>query len=69
VVLAARSPKDIEQIATELQAGGHAVVPFTCDVSDPQQVEALARFAISTYGHFDVWVNNAGGGRTVWGNL
>ena len=60
VVLAARSQKDIEQVATELQTGGHAAVPFTCDVSDPQQVEALAGFAISTYGHFDVWVNNAG---------
>ncbi len=23
-------------------------------------MEALARFAIQTYGHFDVWVNNAG---------
>ncbi|MGD0751239.1 MAG: SDR family oxidoreductase [Anaerolineales bacterium] len=60
VVLAARSPQDIGQIAAELQAGGHAAVTFTCDVSDPQQVEALARFAINTYGHFDVWVNNAG---------
>ena len=60
VVLAARSPQDIGQIAAELQAGGHAAVTFTCDVSYPQQVEALARFAINTYGHFDVWVNNAG---------
>ena len=60
VVLAARSQKDIEQNAAELNAEGHAVVTFPCDVSDPQQVEALARFAISTYGHFDIWVNNAG---------
>ena len=60
VVLAARSQKDIEQIASELQAGGHAAVTFPCDVSDLQQVEALAHFAISTYGHFDIWVNNAG---------
>jgi NAD(P)-dependent dehydrogenase (short-subunit alcohol dehydrogenase family) len=27
---------------------------------DPLQIEALANFAIQTYGHFDVWVNNAG---------
>jgi len=60
VVLAARSPQDIGQIAAELQAGGHAAVTFTCDVSDPQQVEALARFALDTYGKFDIWVNNAG---------
>jgi NAD(P)-dependent dehydrogenase (short-subunit alcohol dehydrogenase family) len=60
VVLAARSRQDIEQIAAELVSQGYAAVTFPCDVSDPQQVEALARFAISTYGHFDVWVNNAG---------
>ena len=60
VVIAARSQKDIEQNAAELHAEGYPVVTFTCDVSDPQQVEALAGFAISTYGHFDVWVNNAG---------
>ena len=45
MVLAARSQKDIEQIAAELQAEGHTAVTFACDVSDPQQVEALARFA------------------------
>ena len=60
VILAARSQKDIEQNAAELKAEGHAALPYVCDVSDPQQVEALAQFAIHTYGHFDVWVNNAG---------
>ncbi len=60
VVLAARSQKDIEQNAAELRAQGYVAVPFACDVSDPHQVEALARFAIHTYGRFDVWVNNAG---------
>jgi len=60
VVLAARSQKDIERIAEELHAEGHTAVTFVCDVSDPQQVEALARFTLDTYGKFDVWVNNAG---------
>ena len=60
VILAARSRKAIEQIAAELHADGYAAVTFACDVSDPQQIEALAHFAIETYGHFDVWVNNAG---------
>ena len=60
VVLAARSQKDIEQNAAKLQAEGHETTTFVCDVSDPKQVEALARFAIQTYGHFDIWVNNAG---------
>ncbi len=60
VVLSARSQKDIEQNAVELRSAGHTAVAFVCDVSDPAQVEALARFAIETYGHFDIWVNNAG---------
>jgi NAD(P)-dependent dehydrogenase (short-subunit alcohol dehydrogenase family) len=60
VVLAARSKQDIERIAKELHAEGYTAVTFVCDVSDPQQVEALARFTLDTYGKFDVWVNNAG---------
>jgi NAD(P)-dependent dehydrogenase (short-subunit alcohol dehydrogenase family) len=60
VILAARSQKDIEQNAAELRLEGYEAVAFVCDVSDPLQVEALARFAIQTCGHFDVWVNNAG---------
>jgi len=60
VVLAARSRQDIEQIAVGLVSQGYAAVTFPCDVSDPLQVETLANFAIHTYGHFDVWVNNAG---------
>jgi glucose 1-dehydrogenase len=60
VVLAARSKQDIEGIAAELCSEGHMAVAFVCDVSDPDQLEALAYFAIQTYGHFDIWVNNAG---------
>jgi NAD(P)-dependent dehydrogenase (short-subunit alcohol dehydrogenase family) len=60
VVLSARSQKDIEQNATDLLAEGLDAVAFPCDVSDPQQVEDLARFAILKYGGFDIWVNNAG---------
>ena len=60
VVLSARSQENIEQNAAELRSAGHTAVAFVCDVSDPAQVEALARFAIETYGHFDIWVNNAG---------
>jgi glucose 1-dehydrogenase len=60
VVLSARSKKDIEQNAAALKAEGLEAYAFACDVSDPKQVEKLARFAIKTYGHFDIWVNNAG---------
>jgi glucose 1-dehydrogenase len=60
VVLAARSQKDIERIAAEMRSEGHTAMALVCDVSDPAQLEALAHFAIQTYGHFDIWVNNAG---------
>ncbi len=60
VVLSARSEADIEQNAAALRAEGLEAVAFPCDVSVPQQVEGLARFAIEKYGGFDIWVNNAG---------
>ena len=60
VILAARSQTEIERNVNEIQAEGYEAVAFPCDVSDPKQVEALARFAIQKYGHFDIWVNNAG---------
>ena len=60
VILSARSKQAIEQIAAGLRSEGLAASTFVCDVSDPQQVEGLAHFAIQTYGHFDIWVNNAG---------
>jgi NAD(P)-dependent dehydrogenase (short-subunit alcohol dehydrogenase family) len=60
VILSARSQNDIERNVEELRTEGLQAVAFPCDVSDPIQVEALARFAIEKYGHFDIWVNNAG---------
>ncbi len=62
VVLSARSRDEIEKNVAALKTEGADAAGFVCDVSDPEQVEALARFAIQTYGHFDIWVNNAGVG-------
>jgi len=60
VILSGRTAKDIEQNAAELREQGLDAVAFPCDVSDPQQVDALACFALEKYGAFDIWVNNAG---------
>jgi glucose 1-dehydrogenase len=62
VVLSARSRDEIEKNVAGLKAQGVDAAGFVCDVSDPGQVEGLALFAIQTYGHFDIWVNNAGVG-------
>jgi glucose 1-dehydrogenase len=60
VVLAARSRAVMEHNAEELKRNGYEAAIFVCDVTNPAQVEALARYAIDTYGHFDIWINNAG---------
>jgi NAD(P)-dependent dehydrogenase (short-subunit alcohol dehydrogenase family) len=60
VILSSRSAGEIEQNAANLRAQGLEALSFPCDVSDPKQVEDLARFAIGKYGGFDIWVNNAG---------
>lgn len=60
VVLSSRTKEQIELNAADLRGEGLNAVAFPCDVSDPNQVEELARFAIQEYGGFDIWVNNAG---------
>lgn len=40
--------------------GGQAVVVVT-DVGNEEDVDRIARTAITQFGHFDTWVNNAGG--------
>jgi NAD(P)-dependent dehydrogenase (short-subunit alcohol dehydrogenase family) len=60
VVLSARSASPIESAVEELKREGLHAAARVCDVSDLQQVEALAGFVIQAYGRFDVWVNNAG---------
>jgi len=60
VVVSARSGSDIETNALELRKQGLEAIALSCDVSDPQQIEGLARFAIEKYGCFDIWINNAG---------
>ena len=46
--------------ADEIVAAGGRATSFTCDVSDPQQVQELVGAAVATYGRLDVLVNNAG---------
>jgi NAD(P)-dependent dehydrogenase (short-subunit alcohol dehydrogenase family) len=46
--------------ADEIAAGGGRATSFTCDVSDPDQVDGLVDTALDNYGRLDVLVNNAG---------
>ena len=67
LVLAARSEDALRQLTEEInQAGGTATYVIT-DVSKPEDVQRLAREAISKFGGFDTWINNAG--VSIYGKL
>lgn len=61
LVLAARREKELSQVAAET---GTRAVAVRTDVTHRADVERLRDQAIKTYGHVDVWVNNAGRGIT-----
>ncbi|PSN09380.1 SDR family NAD(P)-dependent oxidoreductase [Siccibacter turicensis] len=58
VVLVGRTQEKLEKVAASLPQGKHLVV--LCDVSVPEEVEALARRVEEEFGRADVLVNNAG---------
>jgi uncharacterized protein len=60
VCLVARRKPRLEQVLAEIggEGAGHSL--FVCDVSQRDQVAALADFVRSTYDRCDVLVNNAG---------
>lgn len=60
VVIAGRSQSTIDTALSLLRTSGVQAAGITCDVGDLNQVEALAAFAIETFGTIDIWVNNAG---------
>jgi short-subunit dehydrogenase len=60
VVLGARRKKLLQQVAADCEKQGVRAIAVDCDVSDQEEVEALAEAALDEFGRFDVWVNNAG---------
>jgi short-subunit dehydrogenase len=57
--LASRRAQALAELAIECETLGGSALAVQTDVTDPAQVEALARRAVATYGGIDVWVNNA----------
>lgn len=60
VVVAARSEDEIRSVAAELREAGHQAHAVPCDVTEADEVEALAVAARERLGEVDVLVNNAG---------
>lgn len=62
VVVAARSQSGLESLVAEIkQAGGDAVYVIA-DVSEFEQVKAIADKTVATYGRLDTWVHAAATG-------
>ena len=68
VVVSGRKQTDVDKVVVELDKRGQ-VSGLACDVSVAEDVYALARHAIQTYGQIDVWINNAGVTPTAGGIL
>ena len=62
VVCAARTPEQIESVAEEIRSRGRRALVIPTDVTDSQQVDALADQTITEWGGFEVFIANAGGG-------
>jgi NAD(P)-dependent dehydrogenase (short-subunit alcohol dehydrogenase family) len=60
VVLADVDKLGLEQATEGIVKGGAEAVSVPCDVSSPEQVDALARQTLSTFGAVHVVCNNAG---------
>jgi uncharacterized protein len=60
VVVSARRDDRLREVAGSIQARGGSATPVVCDVSDREQVEALAARVHDMHGRCDVLVNNAG---------
>jgi 7-alpha-hydroxysteroid dehydrogenase len=61
VVLAARTPEDLERTAAAVEAAGRRALTVPTDVLEREQLEALVGRATDAFGRIDVLVNNAGG--------
>lgn len=60
LVLAARNEDAIEQLTREITDRGGEAVYVTADVGREEDVNRIAETAVSRFGGFDTWVNNAG---------
>ena len=59
VVISARSQQGVEEALAILDAPDQTT-GLAADVTDLSRVRALSTFAVKTFGHYDVWINNAG---------
>ncbi|MBR8836202.1 MAG: SDR family oxidoreductase [Stigonema ocellatum SAG 48.90 = DSM 106950] len=62
VVVAARSEPGLKSLVEEIQGNGGEAIAVIADVSDFEQVKAIADKTVAQYGRLDTWVHAAGTG-------
>jgi short-subunit dehydrogenase len=60
LLLVARTKDKLDAVAERVQDVGGTAFVHTCDLSDSDDVERMAREVLSRHGHVDILVNNAG---------
>ena len=60
VVMTARKSDQLESAAASLQSKGINVSWLAADLGDPEQIQHVCDFTMSTFGQVDILVNNAG---------
>jgi citronellol/citronellal dehydrogenase len=55
-----RLPGNIHLTVQEIQQAGGQAIAIRCDITDEEQVQAMATAVMDAYGRIDVLVNNAG---------
>lgn len=60
VVLGARRKANLDTLVSEITEAGGSAVAYQTDVTRKEDVDALIRGALDTYGRIDVLINNAG---------
>ena len=67
VVLSSRNGDALAEAVREIQAAGGQATYEVADVAFRDDLEKVARTAMSHFGRIDAWVNNAG--LSIWGRL
>ena len=60
MLLVARTQEKLEAVAEQVQDDGGTAYVHTCDLSNPDDVDRMAKEVLTQHGHVDILINNAG---------